>query len=354
MRVVCYATHSSVVAEVRYRSIKKQTAQTTEFLWQRLHLQLPRRPKSRRSVGILDVLDDLQVPEEVPDGLKKGPKFSVQPRIPAHELLSLNRRVSRKAQWEDQQRCLLDGVDFLVRSAPKVHPRRDHIKSVENYLKEQDLRLLVSHKQGGFVVMTSCTFDVKAAQALDKNFSQVKKAALRPSLTMAVPTEDLPPGFTLSSTTGRSRAYDLLLREAGRILNCQPNRVQLSPRHRTRRTKRHTPVRPTRRARQANVTTSQPAVPFPSTASSQGPSPCPTRHCSQPRKPRRPSCAPLCRHLETSVTGMRGSTWRRAAFQKVTRNRFMPPISPPPHGSTPPLPYLSPPRPRHQMTTAVS
>ncbi|KAH6937078.1 hypothetical protein HPB50_025514 [Hyalomma asiaticum] len=92
-----------------------------------------------------------------------------------------------------------------------------------------------------------------------------------PSLTMAVPNEDLPPGFTLSSTTGRSRAYDLLLREAGRILNCQPNRVPLSPRRRTRRTKRHTPVRPSRRARQANVTTSQPAVPFPSTASSQGP-----------------------------------------------------------------------------------
>ncbi|KAH6936246.1 hypothetical protein HPB50_015038 [Hyalomma asiaticum] len=87
---------------------------------------------------------------------------------------------------------------------------------------------------------------------------------------MAAPTEDLPPGFTLSSTTGRSRAYDLLLREAGRILN-QPNCVPLSPRRRTRRTKRHTPVRPARRARQANVTTSQPAVPFPSIASSQGP-----------------------------------------------------------------------------------
>ncbi|KAH6940317.1 hypothetical protein HPB50_026644 [Hyalomma asiaticum] len=77
---------------------------------------------------------------------------------------------------------------------------------------------------------------------------------------MDVPTEDLPPVFTLSSTTGRSRAYDLLLREAGRILNCQPNRVLLSPRRRTRRTKRRTPVRPARRAQPANMTTSQPAV----------------------------------------------------------------------------------------------
>ncbi|KAH6930604.1 hypothetical protein HPB50_015249 [Hyalomma asiaticum] len=113
-----------------------------------------------------------------PTGLHT-PKFSVQPRIPAHELLSLNRRVSRKAQTEDQQRCLLDGVDCLIRSAPKVHPRKDHIKIAENYLKERDLRLLVSDKQGGFVVMTSGTFGVKAAQALEKNFIQVKKAALR-------------------------------------------------------------------------------------------------------------------------------------------------------------------------------
>ncbi|KAH6932485.1 hypothetical protein HPB50_006299 [Hyalomma asiaticum] len=67
----------------------------------------------------------------------------------------------------------------VVPSAPKVHPRKDHIKIAENYLKERDLRLLVSDKQGGFVVMTSGTFGVKAAQALDKNFIQVKKAALR-------------------------------------------------------------------------------------------------------------------------------------------------------------------------------
>ncbi|KAH7950784.1 hypothetical protein HPB52_001468 [Rhipicephalus sanguineus] len=103
---------------MKKRSIKKQTAQNTEFLWQKLLLQRPRRAKSRRGVGNLDVLDDPQVPEEVADGLKKGPKFSVKPRIPAHELLSLNRRVSRKAQSEDQQRCLLDGVDCPIRSAP--------------------------------------------------------------------------------------------------------------------------------------------------------------------------------------------------------------------------------------------
>ncbi|KAH7967728.1 hypothetical protein HPB52_002081 [Rhipicephalus sanguineus] len=79
MCVVCYAMHSSVVKELRYRSIKKKTAQNTGFPWQRRLLQLPRRAKSRRGLGNLVVLDDLQVPEEVADGLKKGPKFSVPP-----------------------------------------------------------------------------------------------------------------------------------------------------------------------------------------------------------------------------------------------------------------------------------
>ncbi|KAH6921258.1 hypothetical protein HPB50_027748 [Hyalomma asiaticum] len=87
---------------------------------------------------------------------------------------------------------------------------------------------------------------------------------------MADTTEDFPPGFTLSSTMGRSRAYDLLLREAGMILNCPASRVPLSPRRRTRRTKRHTPVRQAKRPRPGN-TSSQPAVPFPSATSSQGP-----------------------------------------------------------------------------------
>ncbi|KAH6924959.1 hypothetical protein HPB50_027030 [Hyalomma asiaticum] len=49
---------------------------------------------------------------------------------------------------------------------------------------------------------------------------------------MADTPEDFPPFFTLSSTMGRSRAYDLLLREAGKILNCPPSRVPLSHSHR--------------------------------------------------------------------------------------------------------------------------
>ncbi|KAH6945739.1 hypothetical protein HPB50_009734 [Hyalomma asiaticum] len=52
-----------------------------------------------------------------------------------------------------------------------------------------------------------------------------------------------PPGYALSGTSNRSRAYDLLLNEAGEIIRRDASKLPLSPRRRTRRTKRRTPVR---------------------------------------------------------------------------------------------------------------
>ncbi|KAH6927245.1 hypothetical protein HPB50_001121 [Hyalomma asiaticum] len=54
---------------------------------------------------------------------------------------------------------------------------------------------------------------------------------------------DFPPGYALSSTSNRSRAYDLLLREAGEIIRRDASKLPLSPRRRMRRTKRRTRVR---------------------------------------------------------------------------------------------------------------
>ncbi|KAH6946725.1 hypothetical protein HPB50_014765 [Hyalomma asiaticum] len=54
---------------------------------------------------------------------------------------------------------------------------------------------------------------------------------------------DFPPGYALSGTSNRSRAYDLLLKEAGEIIRRDASKLPLSPRRRTRRTKRRSPVR---------------------------------------------------------------------------------------------------------------
>ncbi|KAH6946229.1 hypothetical protein HPB50_012317 [Hyalomma asiaticum] len=103
---------------------------------------------------------------------------------------------------------------------------------------------------------------------------------------MAAPTENFPPGFTLSSTTGRSRAYDVLLREAGRMLNCKPNRQ---------------------------------AAPFLSTASSQGPFSLP----DPPLQPAEEAAAPiLCTTLlaQTSSPPTTGNERDRNAQPHVEKS----------------------------------
>ncbi|KAH7973666.1 hypothetical protein HPB49_003795 [Dermacentor silvarum] len=54
------------------------------------------------------VLGDVVLPEEVACILNKGPKYSYEPSVPAHDLLALNRRVSSKADTEGRERCLLE------------------------------------------------------------------------------------------------------------------------------------------------------------------------------------------------------------------------------------------------------
>lgn len=113
--------------------------------------------------------------------LDKGPKYSHEPVIAVHELLALNRRVSKKATSEDQERCLLEGVDALGRTANKVGfgKARDPTRSVVSFFQENDFRLMQSDKEGRFVVFTGGVFNDKAQQAITKNFVPVKAKATR-------------------------------------------------------------------------------------------------------------------------------------------------------------------------------
>ncbi|XP_072142238.1 uncharacterized protein [Dermacentor andersoni] len=132
----------------------------------------------------LQVLGGAFIPEDIVDVLKKGPKFSSEPRIPGHELLSLNRRISNKAAPEDKERCLLDGVDSLTRTVSKKGTRpRTPTRRIVNFFNDNDLRLLQADKEGGFVAMPSGMFNEKALQAIQKNFKVTK---LKPKLLAAV------------------------------------------------------------------------------------------------------------------------------------------------------------------------
>ncbi|KAH7965764.1 hypothetical protein HPB49_010582 [Dermacentor silvarum] len=183
LKAVCYSRDASVVAERKFRSYRRLSAQTTEFWWTRLLLVLRSRPPHRKektqpvSTGF-QVLGNVTLPDEVAELLKNGPKFSTEPRIPAHELLALNRRIARKAELEDQERCLLDGVDCLRRTVTKnAPPSTAVIKRVVSFFRDNELRLLLSDKEGGFVIAPAVVFNKKAIQAIDKNFILAKEKA---------------------------------------------------------------------------------------------------------------------------------------------------------------------------------
>lgn len=185
LRTLCFSLDSPWLAGIKLSSFRRLIAHLTEDLWAiqiREVLSTLKERCNRRQAGGLVVLDDsLEVPEEVSKVLNNGPKFSYEHRIPAHDLLALNRRIARKAPQEDKERCVLEGVDVIARcvtSGPPSH-KPDPTRKVVAFFKDNNLQLMQADKEGGFVVVPSGTFSEKASQALKKNFVPVKASATR-------------------------------------------------------------------------------------------------------------------------------------------------------------------------------
>ncbi|KAH9366558.1 hypothetical protein HPB48_017457 [Haemaphysalis longicornis] len=166
---------------------------TTEFLWKSL---LPRLPKSKcgnTSVKTgLVVLGGARLPDDVANVLQKGPKFSLEPKIPAHELLTLNRRIADKVEDEGRERCLLEGVDSLRRAVSKGSTApAGSTQGVVKYFQNNDLVLLQADKDGGFVVLPSGAYCEKALQAVKKNFSPRKAVPSKGTAFLSLEGEPL-------------------------------------------------------------------------------------------------------------------------------------------------------------------
>ncbi|KAH6925938.1 hypothetical protein HPB50_012304 [Hyalomma asiaticum] len=121
LRVLCYVLDPGWVAESKLRAITRLMANMIEVTWaQILHQELrmaamkrcapPPPPKNVTTVG------DVLVPEDVANLLNKGPKFPLEPDVKGQEWLSLNRQIARKAPEEKHEKCLLDGVDALMKA----------------------------------------------------------------------------------------------------------------------------------------------------------------------------------------------------------------------------------------------
>ncbi|KAH7964066.1 hypothetical protein HPB51_027696 [Rhipicephalus microplus] len=117
----------------------------------------------------LRVLGNVVLPEKVALVLKNRPKFSVVPKVSAHKLLALNQGISRSADEENRERCLLEGANSFLRNRRNGRPKLTTGRVV-SYFKEHELSLLQADKEGGFVVMSTSGFQDKASSAIMKNF----------------------------------------------------------------------------------------------------------------------------------------------------------------------------------------
>ncbi|KAH6920922.1 hypothetical protein HPB50_028092 [Hyalomma asiaticum] len=142
---------------------------------------------SKRATTVTDgsrsfvALGDVVLPDEVADIISKGPKHSFEPTVAAHDLLAINRGISSRADQEGRERCLLEGVDALRKTATTMPAKhvKDPTWKVVTFFNRNNLRLLQADKNGGFVVLKEEEFNRRADEAIAKNFVRVKPSATR-------------------------------------------------------------------------------------------------------------------------------------------------------------------------------
>ncbi|KAH7951901.1 hypothetical protein HPB52_015193 [Rhipicephalus sanguineus] len=164
-------------AQKRFLEDLRLASQTADFLWGNLVVRLPRSRHQYPEHGKdVKVLGDASIPKNVADLLKLGPKFCEHPALDKTELLGLVRTAAGKARTDEVDRCIREGVDCLPQKVKKGNTVK--LRSAVAVLREADLKLLLSDKEGGFVVVPRCLYKEKAHAAIDGNFNEVKGVVL--------------------------------------------------------------------------------------------------------------------------------------------------------------------------------
>ncbi|KAG0434018.1 hypothetical protein HPB47_019409 [Ixodes persulcatus] len=180
LKAWCYRTsRDEYAAERKLRVCMKEATQVTEFLWERLRASYPKKQEVPRDVnGNVVFLGGASATPEVMKILNKGPKFATEPAVKPSEMLALVRQISDKTNEDNRDRCLQDCVERL-RSMDRRPMPRIKMGTVVSFFKESNLRLLLSDKEGGFVVVPEGMFLERARQAVIKNFRCVPGVTLK-------------------------------------------------------------------------------------------------------------------------------------------------------------------------------
>ncbi|KAM7301394.1 hypothetical protein ISCGN_016913 [Ixodes scapularis] len=118
------------------------------------------------------VIGNTDVPDKARRVLCLGPKFCNQPELSKPELLSMVRSTAARADAENVEGVIRDGVDCLRRSSKGTSSIRT--EDTISALREANLKLLLSDKEGGFAIVPDDIYNQKAAEAITSNFTLLK------------------------------------------------------------------------------------------------------------------------------------------------------------------------------------
>ncbi|XP_042149365.1 uncharacterized protein LOC121837684, partial [Ixodes scapularis] len=152
--------------------MNKRARDATEFLWQRIRPQLPKKTDLMTpSTRGYTTLGEAEIPPEIGKPLELGPMFCFEPVLSPPELVTLAKNVAEKATEGDRPRCIHECVEVL--QSPRRRGQVCPITTLVDFMVDSDLRVMLSDKEGQFVVLPKGMFNEKANAAIEKNFRPV-------------------------------------------------------------------------------------------------------------------------------------------------------------------------------------
>ncbi|KAH8033133.1 hypothetical protein HPB51_007750 [Rhipicephalus microplus] len=157
------------VKKRRWRQYCDRIEYTANRLWSRELASLrAQRPTEPRQSGVVHSCSDVVLPDYVHNTLALGPKFAVDRGRSAPELLSMVRSVAGHASPEDSDRCISEGVDVLLRGKPTSNSLP--VRKTTKFLRDNELCVVPSDKEGGFAVLPNSLYLEKAVTAIESVF----------------------------------------------------------------------------------------------------------------------------------------------------------------------------------------
>ncbi|KAH8022970.1 hypothetical protein HPB51_007983 [Rhipicephalus microplus] len=144
---------------------------TTDTLWagelRRLRSGIAAK---QRFKGVVHTCGDVVLPDFVRRTLSLGPKYAVDKKYTAPDLLAIVRRVSSLAPQEDCNRCVSEGVDVLQQVKPYASSLP--LSRTISHLRDNELCVVPSDKEGGFAVLNKDLYLKKAVSAVTSVFQK--------------------------------------------------------------------------------------------------------------------------------------------------------------------------------------